>query len=83
MAVADLIPSLTDAELANLNANVRRIGDSGTPAQKAQAAELAPLIAGELAERVARKPVKAKPRAAPKAPRKPKAAAKTAAKAEA
>ncbi len=76
MAIQDMIPSLSDQELANLQANARRLGDTGSPRQKADAAALIPLIEAELAERVARKPVKAK-----KAPAKRKTAAALAAEA--
>jgi nucleoid-associated protein YgaU len=65
MAIADMIPDLNDQELANLRANACRLELAGTPRQKAQAAELTPLIEAELAVRIARKPPKAK-RAAPK-----------------
>jgi hypothetical protein len=78
MAIADLIPNFTDVELANLNANVRRILETGAAAQKAAAADLAPLIDAQIAERLARKPAKAKakPKAAAiaKAPKPAKAA---------
>ena len=60
MAIADMIPQLTDVELVNLRNNARRLGESGTPQQKVAAAELEPLIEAQLAERLARKPVKAK-----------------------
>ena len=61
LAIADLIPSLTDVELANLKNNAIRLSESGTPAQMASAAEITPLIEAEMAERIARKPPKAKP----------------------
>ena len=69
MTIAERIPVLTDAELANLNANARRLSESGTPAQRSAASDLMPLIEAQIADRIARKPVKAK------AVRKPKAVA--------
>ena len=61
LAIADLIPSLTDVELVNLKNNALRLSESGTPAQMAAAVEITPLIETEMAERLARKPPKAKP----------------------
>ncbi len=61
LAIADLIPSLTDVELVNLKNNALRLSESGTPAQMAAAVEITPLIEAEMAERLARKPPKAKP----------------------
>ncbi len=60
LALADLIPQLSDVELANLSANAHRLAESGTPAQMAAAADIMPLIEAQLADRLARKPVKAK-----------------------
>lgn len=60
MAIADMIPQLTDVELVNLQNNARRLGQSGTPAQIAAAADLTPLIEAEMAARVARAPPKVK-----------------------
>ncbi len=75
MTIAERIPVLTDAELANLNANARRLSDTGTPAQRSAAADLMPLIEAQIADRIARKPVKAK------AVRKPKVVAEVEAEA--
>jgi hypothetical protein len=61
LAIADLIPSLTDVELVNLKNNALRLSESGTPAQMAAAVEITPLVEAEMAERIARKPAKAKP----------------------
>ena len=61
LAIADLIPSLTDVELVNLKNNALRLSESGTPAQMAAAVEITPLVEAEMAERIARKPPKAKP----------------------
>ena len=60
MTIADRIPTLTDADLATLNANARRLSDSGTPAQQSAAADLLPLIEAQIADRLANRPVKAK-----------------------
>jgi hypothetical protein len=72
MAMAEMIPSLDDKELANLHANALRLAESGQPKQQAQAAELLPLIDAELAQRKAKLP----PPKARKTPAK-KAAAPT------
>ncbi len=60
MAIIDLIPQLDDSELTNLQANARRLEGSGTPKQQAAAAEILPAIEAELAERLARRPPKAR-----------------------
>jgi hypothetical protein len=44
VAIEDQIPGLTDKELDNLRANAERLVQSGTPAQKAEAARLLPII---------------------------------------
>ncbi len=66
MAVADLIPQMSDAELQSLYDNARRIEASTTGLKQTQASELRPLIEAELVRREAAKPVKktavAKPR---------------------
>jgi hypothetical protein len=62
MTMANLIPTLGDAELANLLANARRL-QSGSGASQAKAEALVPLIEAELAEREARKPAKPAPKA--------------------
>jgi hypothetical protein len=62
MTVAERIPHLDDAELANLHANALRMqGDDGRRGEQATA--LIPLIEAELAERVAKKPPRAPARA--------------------
>ena len=43
-----------------MRANAVRLADSGAPKQKADAAELLPAIEAELAERLAKKPPKAR-----------------------
>ena len=66
MAVADLIPQMSDAELQSLHDNARRIEATSTGQKQVQASELRPLIEAELVRREAAKPVKkaavAKPR---------------------
>jgi hypothetical protein len=58
MAIADLIPNMDDAGLANLRDNARRLKASNDGRQQEQAALLLPLIEAELTERQARKPPK-------------------------
>ena len=66
MAVADLIPQMSDAELLSLHANARRIEAASTGLKQEQASQLRPLIEAELVRREAAKPPK-------KAPAKPRA----------
>ncbi len=73
MAVADLIPQMSDAELSSLHENARRIEASATGAKKEQAALLRPLVEAELVRRQSAKPQK------PPVKRAAKAKAKTAA----
>lgn len=68
---AEKLATLSDGELKALDGNVKRLGDSGTIQQKAEAERLTPLIAQEKAARKAAKP----PPATPK-PRAKKAKAK-------
>ena len=67
MAVADLIPQMSDAELQSLHDNARRIEASSSGLKQEQASAMRPLIEAELVRREASKPVKktvaAKPRA--------------------
>jgi hypothetical protein len=49
------IPLMSETELNNLSANAARLQASGTPAQKAEAARLAPLIADALVNAKANK----------------------------
>jgi hypothetical protein len=84
MAVADLIPQMSDAELLSLHTNARRIEATSTGLKQEQASQLRPLIEAELVKREAAKPAKkapAKPRV--KKPLTAKAAALAAAKAAA
>ena len=59
MTMADMIPTMADADLASLNSNATRLETTGTDKQKRDAAELLPLIAAEMADRQAKKPAKA------------------------
>ncbi|MBL8547561.1 MAG: hypothetical protein JNL81_13935 [Hyphomonadaceae bacterium] len=61
MAIDERITSFSDKELASLHDNVRRLADSGSTAQRAEAARLMPLIDAELAERKAKAPVRKPP----------------------
>jgi hypothetical protein len=84
MAVADLIPQMSDAELLSLHSNARRIEATSTGLKQEQASQLRPLIEAELVKREASKPAKkpvAKLRA--KRPLSAKAASLAAAKAAA
>ncbi len=51
MSLAARIPSMTEKELENLQANAERIIKSGVAKQKEEAESLLPLIAEALAER--------------------------------
>lgn len=64
MSMSEMIPRMNDDQLATLRGNAERLEQSGTARQRADAAELIPMIAAELAERLARKPAPVKkPRA--------------------
>ena len=67
MAVADLIPQMSDAELQSLYDNARRIEASTTGQKQVQASEMRPLIEAELVRRDAAKPAKKAPVAKPRA----------------
>ena len=57
MSMVDRIPAMSDADLASLHATAQRLETEGTtPGQKAAAAEMLPVIAAELAQRLAAKP---------------------------
>lgn len=51
MTLIDRIPSLKDAELAQLLTNVRRLDISGTPEERRQVAEVAPHLEREASRR--------------------------------
>lgn len=72
MALADLIPTMDDAQLKTLRENAVRIQDGDDPARQNAAAEILPVIDAELADRAAKNP---KPAPKPRAKRKPAAAA--------
>ena len=80
MSLAEKIPNLNDIALKNLLDNARRLETSGTVKQKADAAELLPVLEAAFAARravkleaAAEKRSAARKPAAPKAPRKTKA----------
>jgi len=70
MAIDERIAGYSDKELASLNENVRRLAQSGTVQQQAEAERLMPLIDAELAARKANAP----PRKAPPGRKAKKAA---------
>ena len=72
MALADLIPTMDDAQLKTLRENAVRIQDGDDPARQNAAAEILPVIDAELADRAAKNP---KPAPKPRAKRKPAATA--------
>jgi hypothetical protein len=74
MAIDERIAGYSDKELASLNDNVRRLAETGTVQQRAEAERLMPLIDAELATRKANAP----PRKAPPG-RKTKKATETSA----
>ncbi|ANP45183.1 hypothetical protein [Candidatus Viadribacter manganicus] len=61
MAIDERIAGYTDKELGTLHDNVRRLAQTGSTAQRAEAERLMPLIDAELAERKARAPVRKPP----------------------
>ena len=61
MAIDERIPGYSDKELASLHDNVRRLAQTGSTAQRAEAERLMPLIDAELAARKARTPPRAPP----------------------
>lgn len=71
MAVADMIPSISDKELETLRENALRWSQTGAAKQKAAADELLPLIEAERAARAAARPPPAS-RARKGAVKKPK-----------
>jgi hypothetical protein len=56
MSAADLIPAMTDADLARFHANTAQIHAAGSGSRFEQAASLLPLLEAELSARAARKP---------------------------
>ena len=51
MSVLEMIPTMADDALGNLRANAARLERAGPSAQRAQAAQLLPVIQAELASR--------------------------------
>ena len=51
MSVLEMIPTMADDALGNLRANAARLERAGSSAQRAQAAQLLPVIEAELASR--------------------------------
>ncbi|HEY0102291.1 MAG TPA: hypothetical protein VGB60_02380 [Brevundimonas sp.] len=68
--LADMIPTMSDPDLKALRANAARLSDSGSTVQMNTAAEIIPLIDGELARRAAAPSTLVKK---PRAPAKKKA----------
>lgn len=73
MSLTDKIPAMSDEEVVNLLANARRLVDAGDEKQRAQAAELLPILEGAAAERKSRRLAAAQAKRA--ANRRPKAKA--------
>lgn len=71
MTIADMIPSLGDAELSNLLANAQRL-TTGAGSARAKAEALIPMIEAEQATRAAKAPP---PVRKPRAPARRKVAA--------
>ena len=71
MTLIDKIPTMSDEDVVNLLANARRLVDAGDEKQRAQAAELLPVLEGAAAERRANKLAAAQAKRA--ANRRPKA----------
>ena len=61
MAIDERIPGFSDKELGSFHDNVRRLAQTGSTAQRAEAERLMPLIDAELAERKAKAPVRTPP----------------------
>ncbi|MBA4000414.1 hypothetical protein [Brevundimonas sp.] len=68
MALTDMIPRMSDAELKVLRTNASRLLEHGLPAQKIAASDIMPQIDGEIESRQDAAPPKKTP-----APRKKKA----------
>lgn len=72
-SMAERVPGLSDDELDSLWANVGRLEERGSAAQKEHAAELRPLIEAERAKRSAAKAAARPPRTRAKAAAAPEA----------
>ena len=67
MALNDLIPGMTDADLISLRANAMRLIEHGAPAQQLAATDILPVIDAETAARKAALPApEPKPKRAPR-----------------
>ena len=76
MTLVEKLPGMADDALGNLHANAVRLGEAGSKAQRASAADLLPALEAEIASRkVAKKERQAEAR---KAKEKDKASAKAA-----
>lgn len=53
MSMVEKLPGMADDALRNLHANALRLGEAGSPQQRASAKELLPAIEAELAARKA------------------------------
>lgn len=73
MTMIDRIPGLTDADLATLHGNARRLEMSSDVGRSKAAVDMLPVIEAELAQREAAKPKKAPPKRKPAAPKVAKA----------
>jgi hypothetical protein len=51
MSLLEKLPGLADDALSNLHANAVRLGEAGTPAERAKAAALLPALEAEVAAR--------------------------------
>jgi hypothetical protein len=51
--LAEMVPTMTDADLKSLRANAQRLTAAGSAAQASAAADIIPLIDAELARRAA------------------------------
>lgn len=67
MAIADMIPTMSDIDLASLRVNAGRIEATAEGVKRQAAVDLIPLIEAEQAARLAAKPPKK-----PRAPAKPR-----------
>jgi hypothetical protein len=80
MTLLDKLPTMSDADLANLLANAVRLSESGTKRQQEEAAQLLPALSEEAESRSARakEAAAAKKAARPKTSRRKAAVAATA-----
>lgn len=81
MALADMIPTMSDPDLKALRVNAARLSEHGAAQQQTAATDILPVIDAEMADRAARNPKPVK--AAPKPRAKKKVAVEADAEAEA